>query len=286
MIQDGISDEHIDKVCNYISNKNAVLNSKQFPFRFLSAYDSIKNETSFSVKPLLQALEQAAVISASNIDGFDRDTKVVIATDLSGSMDANLSEHSSLRLKDVGLILGSFLQNRCDKVLNYIFGEKCATITLPQENILDNVQKLRELDDKVGHATNGYLVFKHMIEEKLFVDKVFVFTDCQWWNSNAMRSSGRGWGWEEVPNSSAASYWNKYKKEVNPNAKVYIFDLAGYGNTPLNIQGNDVHFIAGWSEKLFKVLGNPKGAIDEVMSIDLSEDVLSRSKTEFKFTQE
>lgn len=286
MIQDDISDKHINKVCNYISNEKAVLNSKQFPFRFLSAYDSIKSETSFSVKPLLQALEQAAVISASNIEGFDENTKAVIAIDLSGSMDNMLSDKSSLRLKDVGLVLGSFLQNRCEKVINYIFGEGLATITLEKENILGNVQELRSLDDKVGHATNGYLVIKHMLDEKLFVDKVFMFTDCQLWNTEAMISSGTGWGWNRDPSRTVQKYWNQYKSNINLDAKMYIFDLSGYGNVPLNILDKDVYFISGWSEKLFKVLDNPKGAIAEVMEINLGEDILSKSNKGFKFTKE
>jgi predicted Zn-ribbon and HTH transcriptional regulator len=33
-----------------------------------------------------------------------------------------------------------------------------------------------------------------------------------------------------------------------------LFDLSGYGNTPLDIRSNDVHLVAGWSSKIFDVL--------------------------------
>jgi hypothetical protein len=39
-----------------------------------------------------------------------------------------------------------------------------------------------------------------------------------------------------------------------PAAKLYLFDLAGYGNTPLNVQRDDVYLVAGWSDKIFAVL--------------------------------
>jgi hypothetical protein len=44
--------------------------------------------------------------------------------------------------------------------------------------------------------------------------------------------------------------WSKYRNTIAPNAKLSLFDLAGYGNTPLDLsKGNGVHLIAGWSEK-------------------------------------
>lgn len=52
---------------------------------------------------------------------------------------------------------------------------------------------------------------------------------------------------------SLARSWKDYKK-IAPQAKLYLFDLAGYGNTPLRIEDNDVFLIAGWSDKVFDVL--------------------------------
>jgi hypothetical protein len=42
--------------------------------------------------------------------------------------------------------------------------------------------------------------------------------------------------------------------KIAPNARLYLFDLAGYGQMPLNVVSNDVFLIAGWSDKIFEVL--------------------------------
>lgn len=38
ILEAGVSNEALNKMCSYISNANAVANSRQLPFRFLSAY--------------------------------------------------------------------------------------------------------------------------------------------------------------------------------------------------------------------------------------------------------
>jgi hypothetical protein len=58
----------------------------------------------------------------------------------------------------------------------------------------------------------------------------------QYWNQNSFEDS-----------------WNRYKA-IAPDAKLYIFDLAGYGRQPLDVRKNDVYLIAGWSDKIFDVL--------------------------------
>ena len=73
------------------------------------------------------------------------------------------------------------------------------------------------------------------------MDKVMMFTDCQMWNSY-----GR-------INQTFCEEWDKYKK-IAPNAKLYIFDLSGYGATPLDVVREDVTLIAGWGDSIFDML--------------------------------
>jgi hypothetical protein len=71
--------------------------------------------------------------------------------------------------------------------------------------------------------------------------------------------------------NTIAAEWKKYKA-IAPNAKLYLFDLAGYGNTPLNTEDNDVFMMAGWSDKVFDVLNaieNGSNAVAEVEKIEL-----------------
>ena len=65
--------------------------------------------------------------------------------------------------------------------------------------------------------------------------------------------------------------WKKYKSFA-PEAKLYLFDLAGHGNSPLEINNDDCHLIAGWSDKLFDILqaiDNGSNALKEINDIKL-----------------
>ena len=57
-----------------------------------------------------------------------------------------------------------------------------------------------------------------------------------------------------------------------PEAKLYLFDLAGYGTTPIDNRQGDVYLIAGWSDKIFDILAaieSGRDAIEEINRIEL-----------------
>ncbi|HNR18869.1 MAG TPA: TROVE domain-containing protein [Bacteroidia bacterium] len=258
VLEANVSAETIAKVCAYISNANAVVKSKQLPFRFVSAYRELKNVNSGFTSQLSDALEDAVNASASNIKGFENNTKVVIAIDFSGSMQTPISKLSKIQLYEVGLILAMLLKSKCKNVITGIFGEHYRKIQVPSKSILANVDSFASRIGEVGHSTNGYLVIKDLIDKREIVDKVMLFTDMQLWNSGLF-------------NTSIATLWKQYK-HVAPNAKIYLFDLAGYGQSPLSVQGNDVFMVAGWSDKVFDVLHaieNGGNAVDEIIKTEL-----------------
>ncbi len=259
MQQAGISYEHIEKVCAFLASPVQVAKAKQFPFRFLSAYREMLNmQTPFAARgvskvaeaafghnqgytgQILQALELAAQASAANVKGFDHNTRVLLACDVSGSMQQPVSANSKVLLYDVGLMLAMLLQSRCKNVQVGMFGDTWKTIAVPNQNILANVQKFYRREGEVGYATNGYLVVKDLLNRRLAMDKVMLFTDGQLWNSH---------GSENIQ-----TLWLQYRNQVAPGAKLYLFDLQGYGQPPLRIAQNGVYLLAGWSDKIFEVL--------------------------------
>jgi len=246
----GISDKHIDKVCQRISNPDEVKKSKQLPFRFFSAYRRLTeaNISHFRLQDILDALENAIIASVENVKGFDLDTKVLIACDVSRSMMTAISKNSAVQYYDIGLLLGQLLQYKCRRIITGFFGSVWEPVILPKNNILQNTLTLRNREGVVGYSTNGYKVLEWMIERRINADKIMFFTDCQLWDSDRY-SYGHS--------SQMSELWNKYRKEINPDAKLYLFDLAGYGTTPLDvITEKNVFLIAGWSDKIFDVLDN------------------------------
>ena len=247
MLEENI--DNIQIVLDNLSNKEAVWKSRQLPFRFFSAYKAVGDVGAFKASAVMECLEEAMKHSTQNIKGFDTNTNVLIACDMSGSMTAMLSPKSKIHYYDIGLVLGMLLQSRCKSVITGIFGEDWKVVQLPRTNILANTHKLSDMEGEVGHSTNGYKAIRWLNENNKIADKVFLFTDCQLWDSD----SRAYWGGYSRPHSSIQDEWKKYK-QLAPNAKLYIFDMAGYGNTPIDLSTKDVYMIAGWSEKVFNVL--------------------------------
>lgn len=236
----GVSSPYMQLVCAQLTDEKAVKNSKQLPFRFLAAYREISALKSGMTSMVLDALEEAVMISAGNIKGFDADTSVVIACDVSGSMQKTISPKSKVMLYDIGLVLGMLLQSQCKNVVSGMFGDQWKIINMPKKSVLSNVNEYYRREGEVGYATNGYKVIEDLLKRKQVVDKVMLFTDVQLWNSKGTHADFN-------------RVWTAYK-QFAPKARLYLFDLAGYGNTPVNVLRQDVHLIAGWSDKIFDVL--------------------------------
>lgn len=289
-LKSGVSIEAIENVANRLSNEHEVVSSKQFPFRFLSAYREIKNarytlnvhsnflasameETALVTNKtiedinavgrhkytmLFDALEKAVLASSRNITGFDENTRVLLACDVSGSMYSPISPKSSVKNYDIGLVLAMLLKNRCRNVISGIFGNDWKVVDLPSTGILSNVDELYKREGEVGFSTNGFRVIQYLNEKNIVVDKVMMFTDCQMWNSHGTGQTIR-------------KEWDKYK-QIAPHAKLYLFDLAGYRSTPLDIIQDDVALIGGWSDRIFEMLEaieNGSNAIEEINSMAL-----------------
>jgi hypothetical protein len=258
-----VSEEHIQKVCDYISNENAVINSKQLPFRFLSAYKTLSNfdmerycwgEVQES-KPVPQmylplvfdALEKAVVISSKNISIPEND-RVMIAADVSGSMWHPISPRSSIFLYDIGTMLSMLINHNVKYSLTGIFGSTFELFQFPKSSILENTIKILGIQGKVGYATNGHKIIEYLNDNDVSLDKIMVFTDC------------------ELYGGSIRKEWETYKRS-NPNCKLYLFNLSGYNTIPFSEKSNDVYLISGWNEKIFDMLNNLENGGTVVQSI-------------------
>lgn len=283
ILQAGVSNEHITMVCDYLSNEEAVKRSKQLPFRFLSAYRMLTtgvaptmynrwNTTRYQVDStvvdspylgrVIEALEAAIVVSAQNIPMFDNEN-VLLATDVSGSMIQEVSPKSVITRYDIGAVLAMLVHHKAQNTVTGVFGDRFEVYPFPKSGVLRNAEKIYEIEGKVGYGTYGYKVLEYANRQNAQFDKIMIFTDCQMYGSNQYGQS--------TEHSAIEREWKKYKRN-NPNAKLYLFDLAGYGNTPVSLMDNDVTLIAGWSDAVFKVMNAVDAgdtALDEINAIEL-----------------
>ena len=258
IIRAKVSKKHLDKVLEYLSNPSAVRKSKQLPFRFLAAYRELIEEADYCINKVSEALEKAIRASCENIP-IDADSKIIIACDVSGSMETRVSPRSKVQYFDIGLVLGMMLNLRCENTIVGMFGDEWKVIYVPKESILRNADEFHRREGEVGYCTNGWKVVDWMLRNEVETDKVMMFTDCQLWDSSGNDVNIR-------------KKWLKYKQKINPEAKLYLFDLAGYGNTPISIQDKDVFLISGWSDKIFEVLKaieEGSSAIQKIKELEL-----------------
>ncbi len=257
----GVSDKHIEQVCSYLSNEDAVAKSRQFPFRFLSAFRILEQNKSDNAELVLEALEEAAKMSISNVK-LIAEGRNVIACDVSGSMQDTISERSSVELYDIGLLLGQLLKLKTKRSIIGIFGDDWKVKRFSSKQPLANTMRLHDIEGDVGYSTNGWKVIDYLIREDVKADRVFFFSDGQLWND-----MGMGSGYSRSPSGGEFhEYWKKYKK-ISPKSEAYFFDLAGYGTTPLSIMDGDVYFISGWSDKIFDMLAALREGSDAVKEI-------------------
>ena len=263
ILQAKVSSGHVERLCARLSDSDLVARSKQLPFRFLSAYREILAVQSPFTAMALSALETAVEASVVNLEGFDAETNVLVAADVSGSMQRPVSRNSSVQSFDIGILLSMLLKSKCASVVSGMFGDTWKVVNLPQESILANTIEMHRREGEVGYSTNGHKVIEWLIQNKVKMDKVMIFTDCQMWDSE----NHSGW----IADRGLRRSWLQYKK-LFPEAKLYLFDLSGYGCTPLELTEADVHLIGGWSEKVFNILQaveNGSSAIEEINKIVL-----------------
>ncbi len=255
---------HLTLVGKMLTDLERVKRSRQFPFRFLSAYRELKAEPYTGARVLLDALEEAFNMSSANIPIAD-DEAVVIACDTSGSMQTPISPRSKIQQFDIGLVLGMALSLRLPNCITGMFGDHWIPIQFSSHALLEAADEMHRREGEAGYSTYGHKVLDWITRNGKAVDKVFFFTDSQMYGYRGLYSMHRG----DV-NTTLESW--KAVKHVNPGAKLYFFDLSGYGDTPISTLDKDVWKISGWSDKVFDVLARiDKGgdALDAIKETEI-----------------
>lgn len=197
--QAGVSKEMADRVAARLADPREVAKSRQFPFRFLSAYKAT------SSLRWGKALEEAVNASLANIPELPGRTLVLV--DCSGSMWAPMSGRSELQRWEAGALFGSAVALRNHGRVNLVrFGESSEEIVVPKGHALLSMVNTQHFPNMGGTYTSR-AVARHFTGQ----DRVIVLTDEQ-----AMT-----WG-------GAPSTADVFAGTVPANIPCYTWNLAGY----------------------------------------------------------
>lgn len=215
-------------VADRLADPEAVAKSRQFPYRFFSAWKA-SGSTFFGA-----ALEAALDESVKNIPTFSGRT--LVAIDTSGSMQSPVSRRSQAQCYEVGALFGAAVAARsdCDVIL---YADRWDFFT-PEVSVLRSVDKVRRLIGKVGYGTETWPSVTQAFAKKGGYDRIVVMTDCQ--DHPAYVESGRG-------------FYGRRRSVALPDVPIYVWDLAGYEATNIdNTPGR--YLFGGFSDAAFKLI--------------------------------
>lgn len=237
-----------------------IRNSKQLPFRFLSAYQELEGKKSGIVfekdmdrfEALANAVQAALEISIQNIPTLPGRT--VILSDNSGSMRGDsggssaVSAMSKRTSADIANLFATLYWSKAEDTLLGLFGD---TLQIPKldrkASLFENFDFVNKVGGRVGGGTETgiFSMFENLIREKTIVDRIIIFSDCQ---------VGTGCNWYDTSGKLRGSDFNRIFQEyrkINPNVLTYSVDLRGHGNT---LFSDGVVQLAGWSDKIFELM--------------------------------
>jgi hypothetical protein len=220
----GISREATKLVCERLESQTGVINSRQLPFRFLTAYLYAQGSQ------WVQALETALQYSTANIPAWRRRTLALV--DTSGSMvGKTLSKESKIQILHAAALFGIALANKGEQVDLYGFDD-----TVWEHKHRKGASVLRSVEEfnrKVrGGGTHTAAALKATFKGH---DRVIIFTDEQTFGP------GRG-------------YWQgDVGSQIPTSVPIYSYNLAGYAPAMLDTSSTR-HQLAGLTDATFAMI--------------------------------
>lgn len=242
MLKAEVSSKHLNMVAKKLVA--GAVDSKQLPFRFLMAKEILDKEfppNDSKVQKLTTALSKAASAVAANGHAIPGST--LSATDTSGSMESNISSKSQMTAVGAAAMLAGLLHVNSEQgsVCGIFADSFCPLKGVDNLGPLEIAKEIKNSIGHVGHGTNMEDVFRWAIRNNKKFDRIVVFSDMQTYGDIYL-------------NQSTSTLWDKYKKQVNPNAKLHSIDLAGYGNSTTKQGDTSVNLVNGYSEKLLDTI--------------------------------
>lgn len=245
MLCAGVSGKVLKLAAEYLGNAAAVGRSGTSPLRLLEVYQSLYNIEQGGVGMLAEALEEAVLYSSWNTSAFGSKGVSVIAMDVSNSMKRPVYPGGGARRFDIAPLLAWLWRNKDYSLITGIIGNTWKPLDLPLRPVLSAVDQFRGREDEAGYAINAHLILQDLQRKKQAVDRVLIFTDCRLWDNRTFN---------QPAGTDLGDWWRQYRREVAPQAKLYLFDLAGYGAKPLECLEDEVFLVAGWQPRIFDML--------------------------------
>ena len=233
--------------------KAGVPNGKQFPFRYYSAYNAVKNETDMNFKTqILDALEECIDIAVENTPKLKG--RVMSLCDNSGSAWGSCpSEYGTVTVAEIANLSALITGANSEEGHVGVFGDKLKTRGVSKRNgILSQLDESNTIGNGIGQSTeNGiWLFWEKAIKEREHWDTVFIYSDMQAGTGGLYgeRSSDyEDYKWEDSRHIDVLKLVQDYRRKVNPKVNVFSVQVAGYDNSVLPGSLYRGAILTGWT---------------------------------------
>lgn len=219
----GISRAARKAVQERLADPEQVVRSRQFPYRFLSAYRAVESDW------WAEALSDALDASVGSLPRFPGKTLVLV--DTSGSMLGHVSEKSSVRHVDIGALFGVALARGGNDVELVGYADRTFVHELPKGgSVLRGIDSLVGRIGQVGYGTQTVQAIR---QHHWGHDRVVVVTDGQ----------------------AFPSWQGSVSAAVPAGVRLYGIGPVSYRATSLDLSTPNRYEIAGFSDQVFRMIG-------------------------------
>lgn len=232
--EQGVSEQVADQVIRRLVDPDQVARSRQFPFRFYSAYKNAPNLR------WGRALDTALTLSTQNIPVLPGRTLVLI--DTSGSMSyGHVSGRSQMTYAEVAALFGVALAIRADRARSvsgdeatvevHGFGDSTFHHKIKRgSSLLTEVTRFNRRNGEAGHGTD---IANAVASTYSGHDRVILISDMQTMDGD--RFASYGWGRRRMTADQL----------VPDTTPVYGFNLQGYSKAAMPSGSGNRHEIGG-----------------------------------------
>jgi hypothetical protein len=223
--QAGVDTATLNAVAAKIADPAEVARSRQFPFRFWSAW---KHSGTMRFG---RELEEALTWSCHNVPDLAGRTLVMV--DVSGSMHAPMSGKSKLQAYEAAQLFGAVVHSRAEDSVLAAFASTADTYDGPRHSVLRTVEAFSALS--VGAATYTWQCAGALWVKSGPFDRIVIVTDEQAYSTR--------WGGQAGPASVG----------IPARVPIYSWDLRGYQTTSFEL-GSGRYQLGGLSDASFRLI--------------------------------
>lgn len=238
---------------------NGVEYGKQFPFRYMNAYNIVKGTKGINNQGILMdGLENCLDVSCNNLPKLKG--KSAFLSDNSGSAWGTFnSEYGSVTVAEIGNLSSVIGATNSEEGTVFAFGDRLNKYPISKRNgILTQATSISTNARKeVGMSTeNGIWIFlRDAIDKKEHWDNIFIYSDMQAGHGGLYGTSAGSDEYVKRGFATRGHYVDvaklvaEYRKTVNPKVNVFCIQTAGYKNVLLPEYGYRTNIMYGWTGK-------------------------------------